>query len=244
MVKLSRTEVEQIRLRIFESPDVSLPILRKLVIDGRDGPSRANMVGGGSSDLLRQVGRKLTKASATARLESNADRLANPPVPRPGECVVLDLMGGMTTASNLTASYVAGGQWIGARPTRSPPSLIFVFRLREGQVETRDSLLVPLAQVAYLAYGSDESSREVWSIALHDGTRLTVRGRQLEETPVGGSAFIRTTFDWYSLKAGEVQGESLYLSGFGGDARSASGKAGRLAINLDDFVSLRCSRRR
>jgi hypothetical protein len=244
LVKLSRAEIEQLRLRIFASPEVSVPILRKLVLDGRVGPSRANMASGGSSHLLQQVARMLTKDPNSARLSPNADRLASPPEPRPGECLVLDVMGGLTTAFNLTADYAAGGQWIGPRPTKSQPSLVFVFRMREGQVDTSDSLIVPLGRVAYLAKGPFETSYDVWSVVLHDGTHLAVKGKRLEETRAGGPTVVRKSYDWFSLKAGEVQGESLYFSGFSGAARSASGKLGRLAINGDEVVSLRCSRQR
>jgi len=242
-VDLSRGEVEQLRLRIFQSPEVSIPILRKIVLDGRVRAGRVAVVGTQADATLRDVARVLTRDSASGRLVPTAERLSSLPTPRPGECVVLDVMGNLTVAWNLTAHYSALGQWLSGPPTSVQPTLRFVFRSREGPVASEDSLAIPLGRVVRLALGTYEGGG-VWSILLRDGTHLGVYPHRLEETPARGQAVVRREYEDYSLKAGEVQGEPLTFRGFRGVARSASGRQGRMEIDEDQVALIHCGSRR
>jgi len=242
-VYLSRAEVEQLRVRIFQSPEVSIPILRKIVLDGRVGAGRAAVVGTQAEATLRDVARVLTKDTDSAKLIPNIERLSSLPTPRPGECVVLDVMGNLTVAWNLAAHYSALGQWLSGPPTSVQPTLRFVFRSREGHVASEDSLAIPLGRVVRLALGTYEGGG-VWSILLRDGTHLGVFPHRLEETPARGQAVVRREYEDYSLKAGEVQGEPLTFRGFRGVARSASGRQGRMEIEEDQVALVQCGNRR
>jgi hypothetical protein len=158
--------------------------------------------------------------------------------------VVLDVMGDATVATNLTALYVAGGQYIGGPPPMSEqPTLRFVFRSREGSVDFYDSLAIPLGRVVRLAFGTYEG-RDVWSILLRDGTHLGVYPQRLEEAPAGGPAVVRRRYESYFPATGEVRLTPLYLSGFRGAARSATGRQGRLRIDERDVALIQCGNRR
>ncbi len=241
---LSRSQVEQLRLRIDGTPQVSIPLLRKIMTDGRSGPGRANNVASEAESVLRFVARTLSRDSASGRLVPAIERISPPLASPPGYCALLDVSGDATIAQGLTAHYSASGQWYGSRPSSVLGELRFSLTRTEGRVKSEEIFAVPLAQVARLVVGFEHgavgSGAEVWSILLHDGREITIHRNFLEESGPGSVSPSRRAFDWYSLKSGEVQGEALRFWGFGGQARSASGRVGRLEIGLDDVAVIRC----
>ncbi len=238
-VKLTPDDVEQLRFRIFQAPDVSIPILRQIVLDGRLRASRANRVAGTSAAVLSDVARVLTRDATSARFVTSAERLAPAPAPPPGQCAVLDVMGNLSTARNLTAIYSGGGPGAG---TRRVEQLIlrFALKARMGHVVSDDSLAIPLARIARLAHGTYEGE-EIWDILLGDGSQLTLRRHRLEEIGADGASVSRRELESYSVQAGEVQGEPLALQGYRGETRPTPRRRGRLEISEDQVALIQCA---
>lgn len=246
-VNLPQSAVEQLRARIFQSPEVSIPLVRKISMEGRATgqrppiSTRANNVTGGAERLLGGLARTLARDTTSGRLMASAERLSPFPTPRPGECVVLGVMGDVTVVRNLTALYAAGGAWIGTRPSTRQRTLTFRFQWEEDRVSLEESLTVALTRVRRLVPNGTYEGKALWSILLHDRTDLRVYDDHLE---ISSGSDLRPpvhSYESYSLETSRVQGDPVTLMAFEGEAPSRSGRVGRFSIPIDEVAAVECA---
>jgi hypothetical protein len=237
-VKLGPDDMEQLRFRIFQAPAASIPILRKIVLDGRLRASRANHVAGVSASVLSGVAHVLTRDASRGWFVPAAEGLSPVPAPAPGECAILDVMGTVTRARNLTVAYSVAGP--GATRQVERPTLRFALKAHTGHVVSDDSLAIPFGRIARLAHGSFEGD-DIWSIVLGDGTQVTLRRHRLEQLASGGNPISRRELESYTAQAGEAQGEPLALSGYRGETRLSARRRGRLEVSDDRVALIECT---
>jgi hypothetical protein len=149
-------------------------------------------------------------------------------------------MGDATAVTDLTASYSAGGVWVGGAPTSKQPNLRFLLKWKEGRVEHEEPFTIPITRVQRLVPNGTYEGEKLWSILLHDGTDIKVYNDRLELTKRGTLTPSVRKYEWYSLEAYRYEGHPVELWGFQGKARSASGRMGSYSIPINEIVLIQC----